>query len=374
MSKFVKICNAASVVVLTTAFALALAGCGSENGSNSNAGTASSAAPASESVSPAASPSASQSASPAAEASKEKVKVRIALDTAAGGSLQFRLAEEKGLFDKYGIDAEISNFPYGIDTLNALLVGRADTGTAADYALLNSLNKGDFKVASTLSRETPESATSTVVIAKGDDIQTPQDLKGKRLGVVKGTVYEYVWSKYLEHLGIDEKDVKFVPYSTPDEGMVGLQKGQLDVVFGSGVFIDKFLSIKGTKVIGDLADAGTDITSYFAVTSDFLKKHPDAVGGILKALDEAIAYIPGHEEELAEIAFKELKLPKDGVLKTIDQQGYAVGFTQEDYDHLKTMKQFIVDRGILKDDYDLNAKLDLEPAKRALPNLVTYQP
>jgi ABC-type nitrate/sulfonate/bicarbonate transport systems, periplasmic components len=361
MSKIVKIRNSLSILALTSVFALALAGCGSSNNDSSNGG--------------AASPSASESASPAAaETPKEKVKVRIALDTAAGGSLQFRLAEEKGLFDKYGIDAEISNFPYGIDTLNALLVGRADTGTAADYALLNSLNKGDFKVASALSRETPESATSTVVIAKGDDIKTPQDLKGKKLGVAKGTVFEYVWAKYLESIGVAESDVKFVPYSSPDEAMVGLQKGQMDAVLGSGVFIDKFLGINGTKKIGDLADAGTDITAYFAVTSDFLKKNPDAVGGILKALDEAIAYIPGHEEELAEIAFKELKLPKDGVLKTIDQQGYAVGFSQEDYDHLKSMKQFIVDKGILKDDYDLNAKLDLEPAKQALPNLVSYQP
>ncbi|MGR6009336.1 hypothetical protein ACT7CZ_19160 [Bacillus cereus] len=49
--------------------------------------------------------------------------------------------------------AQLSNFAYGIDTVNAVLTEQADTGLAADYALLNSLGKGDMVVISTLLEE-----------------------------------------------------------------------------------------------------------------------------------------------------------------------------------------------------------------------------
>ncbi|WP_442048715.1 ABC transporter substrate-binding protein [Paenibacillus sp. 2TAB19] len=302
------------------------------------------------------------------------VKVRFALDTAAGGSLQFRVAEEQGLFDKYGIDAEIANFAYGIDTINAMLVERSDTGTAADYALLNSLSKGDFKVVSTLTRETENQAAATVLIAKGDDINEPKDLVGKKLGVAKGTVYEYIWYKFLENEGINPDDIKFVPYSTPDEALIGVQKGQIDAVWAASIFIDKFLALDGAKKIADLSSAEANISSYFVLQTKFIEEHPEAVENILKAVSEAIGYVEGHKEETAELAFKELKLPKEGVLKDLEQLTYTIGFTQEDFAHLEEMKQFIKDKGILQQDFDLKTKLSLEPLKQAFPDSVTYKP
>lgn len=320
----------------------------------------------------------SSSAKTAAEnsstAKSEPIKVRLALDTAAGGSLQFRQAEAQGIFKKYGIDAEISNFAYGIDTINAMLVERSDTGTAADYALLNSLSKGDFKIVTTLSRETENQAAATVLIAKGDDINEPKDLVGKKLGVAKGTVYEYIWYKYLENVGIDPKDIKFVPYSTPDEAIIGVQKGQIDAVWAASIFIDKFLKLEGTKKISDLSAAGANISSYFILQTKFIDEHPEAVENILKALSEAITYVESHKEDTAELAFKELKLPKEGVLKDLEQLTYTVGFTQEDFTHLEEMKQFIKDKGILQQDFDLASKLDLGPLQQAFPDSVTYQP
>ncbi|MBB3108631.1 ABC-type nitrate/sulfonate/bicarbonate transport system substrate-binding protein [Paenibacillus phyllosphaerae] len=342
-----------TVLLLVAMLTALLSGCGNNSDSANAGGEASTEA--------------------SAEASAEPVKVRFALDTAATGSLQFRTAVAQGFFKKHGIEAEVSNFAYGIDTINAMLVERADTGSAADYALLNSLSKGDFKVVSTLSRETEQSAASSVIIAKGDDITSAKDLEGKRLGVVKGTVYEYIWSKYLENVGVDESKVKFVPYSTPDEGLIGMQKGQIDAVIAASIFIEKFLGIKGAHQIGDLSDANASISSYFVVQSKFIEEHPEAVANILKAVKEAVDYIADHKEETAQLAFDEVKLPKEGVLKDLEQLTYTIGFSQEDYEHLEEMKSFIKDKGILKVDYDLKSKLALDPLREAFPDLVTYK-
>ncbi|KAB2492729.1 ABC transporter substrate-binding protein [Priestia endophytica] len=313
-----------------------------------------------------------KSSSEANSSDKKLVKVNFGIDTAAGGSLQFRMAKEKGIFKKYGIDAQLSNFAYGIDTVNGMLVGRTETGIAADYALLNSLNKGDMTVVSTLTRTTKERAKDTKLLVKGN-IKNAQDLKGKNLGVAKGTVYEYVWSKYLEKNKINEDDIQYVPYSTPDEAIVGLQKGNIDAVWISGALTDKFKSIDGVKEVADLNDSGVKINSYFVVQSSLVKENPEVVTNILKALDESVKYVNDHKEETAKLAFKDLKVPEDDVLKDLERFNYVIGMTEADVVHLEDMKEWLKNKKLLEQDYDLKSKIDASPVKKAVPKAVDYE-
>ena len=138
---------------------------------------------------------------------KETNTIRMAIDTAAGGSFQFRAAEKEGYFEKYGVNAQLSNFAMGIDTINAVLTKQADTGIAADYVAINSVAKGDLVIIGTITRANEKSSKAQQLLVKGD-IKTPSDLKGKKIGVNKGTVNEYVWSEYLKKNQIKETDVK----------------------------------------------------------------------------------------------------------------------------------------------------------------------
>jgi len=301
------------------------------------------------------------------------VKVRLAIDTAAGGSFQFRIAKNKGFFEKYGIDAQTTNFAYGIDTVNALLIGQADTALAADYALVNALSKGNMVVVSALTRTDEKSASRTILFAR-DTISNPADLIGKKLGVQKGTVYEYVWAKYLEKNNIDPKTVTYVPFSTPDEAIVSLHNGDMDAVWIGGALTSKFQTLKEVKQLATVLDSGVNISSYLMLDASFVKQNPDAVNGILKALDEGIRYIPDHADETADLAFKELKLPKDSVLQDLKYTNYTLGFSQEDFDHLQDVKSWAEKNGVLKTSYNLKDKINIDPIKKAFPDLLTYKP
>ncbi|MED1472790.1 ABC transporter substrate-binding protein [Bacillus salipaludis] len=303
---------------------------------------------------------------------KETATIRMAIDTAAGGSFQFRAAEKQGYFGKNGIKANLSNFAYGIDTVNAILTEQADTGLAADYALLNSLGKGDMVIISTLTRGNEVSLKDNELLVR-DGIKNASDLKGKKLGVAKGTVYEYIWSKYLEAKKMNEKDITFVPYSTPDEAIVGMKKGDIDAVWSSGALKDKFKSIKGVTALNNLESAGVSIDSYLLANRSFVEKNPKAVENALKALSEGIDYVDHNKKETAKLAFEQLKLPEQDALKDIERQNYVLGFTKEDAKHLEDMKTWLEEKGKLKDQYELKDKLNLEPLKKALPESVTYK-
>ncbi|MFJ7953065.1 ABC transporter substrate-binding protein [Lysinibacillus sp. NPDC096418] len=300
--------------------------------------------------------------------------IRAAIDTAAGGSFQIRAANTEGYFKEHGIEVSLSNFAYGIDTVNAMLTEQADTGLAADYALLNSLNKGDFVVVSSLtgSAENVNVLDFTEVLAS-QEVKEANDLAGKKIGVAKGTVGEYHWSRYLEHLNISEDDVKFVPYSTPDEAIVGVKKGDIDAVLASGALLEKFKSIEGVHTLDKLSTVeGLNIASYLVVDRQFAEQNEVLIAQFISGIREGIEYVKSNPDGTADIAYKELKITKEDVHRDLERQNFTLGFTEQDYRHLETMKQYLLDKGMLKEDYDLKSKLFLAPAKEVIPKQVTY--
>lgn len=111
--------------------------------------------------------SSNQSSGSAKANGKESNTIRMAIDTAAGGSLQFRQAEKR-LFKQQNVDAKLSNFAMGVDTINAVLTEQADTGIAADYVAINSLAKGDLVVVATLTRGNEKTQKANQLLATGN--------------------------------------------------------------------------------------------------------------------------------------------------------------------------------------------------------------
>ena len=302
-----------------------------------------------------------------------KTTIRVAIDTAAGGSFQIRAANANGYFSENNLDVQLSNFAYGIDTINAVLTEQTDTGLAADYALLNSLNKGDFVVVSSLTGSDAQfNSVSLTEILAVSDVKSPQEIKGKKIGIAKGTVSEYHWIRYLEHYNISEEDIKYVPYSTPDEAIVGMKKGDMDVVLASGALIEKFKSIEGVHEIDRLSSVpDINVSSYLVVKREFAENNTEAIANFIEGINKGINYVKENPDGTADIAYDDLKIAKEDVKHDLERINFTLGFTKEDYEHLSTMKQHLVERGILE-DYDLESKLFLEPAKLVIPDKVTY--
>jgi ABC-type nitrate/sulfonate/bicarbonate transport system substrate-binding protein len=260
----------------------------------------------------------------------------------------------------------------GVDTINAVLTQQADTGIAADYVAVNSVVKGDLVIIATLSRGDDESAKENKLLVKGN-ANSPSDLKGKKLGVNKGTVNEYVWSKYLEANSISKDKVTFVPYSTPDEAIVGMQKGDIEAVWQGGALTDKFLNIEGVHQLDDLVKSGVRTDSYLLADRNFAEENKEQIVNALKALNKGISYVDENLEETAELAYQQLKLPKDDVLKDLERNNYVLGFTDEDVEHLNQMKDWLLENGLIQDDFNLEQKLFLDPLKEAVPESVNLK-
>lgn len=347
--------------LLILALTTVLSGCGEKKEASAAAGGPS-ASPSSPS-----SPSSTEASSPAA---KDPIKIRIAdINT----NPVFRTAVSKGIFKKYDIDAELVVFATPAEGINSLFIKQVDLAYGAEFPLLNAVSKGDFSIIGSTGTANELSASQWRLFVR-DPIKTPEDLKGKKLSNLRGTFVSYLWDKFLAEHNVALKDVSIIGQGGFDEALVALKKGEIDAAWVNGSALgEKFQAIEGVHQLTDMSQTKVRIGGGFIVPNSLLKEHPAGVENLLKALDESSRYIADHQEEVAELLFKEVKLPKEAVLKDLPYNAWSIGFTKEAYDTFLSQKKYMMDNGIIKDDYDLPGKINLDPLKKVFPDRVTYQ-
>lgn len=304
-----------------------------------------------------------------ANAAEQKLKIRIGADSSAF-SFPFRVALEEGIFKKYNIDAEITTFSYGIDTLNALILDQVDVGEGMDFAVGTRLgDNSNLKVVSFIGSPNEKGSELYVI---GDDIKSPSDLVGKRIGVQKGTVNEYIWAQIFKKYNIDPNSVKMNYLQSDAELITAFSSGQLDALWVSASKKDTVLKTKGAKSLGDYSLIDFRMRGYAVLKKDFIN-NKEGVKQFLLALNEANEFIAKNPEKTAEIAYKDLKIPKENALKDIQNYEYKLRFLKEDFDHVNNVINWSIDNGLIKKKYDFKDYLDISLLKEVLPNSVTYE-
>ena len=305
----------------------------------------------------------------ASNSNEQKFKIRIGADSSAF-SYPFRVALEEGIFKKHNIDAEITTFSYGIDTLNALILDQVDIGEGMDFAIGTRIGENsNLKVISFIGSPTQKNAQLYVV---GDDIKSPSDLTGKRIGVQKGTVNEYIWAQLFKKYNVDQSSVKMNYLQSDAELITAFNSGQLDALWVSNSQKDKISKIEGIKSLGDYSIIDFRMRGYTALKKDFIENNKEGIKQLLLALNEANEFIASNPEKTAEIAYKDLKTPKENALKDLANYEYKLRFSQDDFDHINSVIDWSIQNGLIKKKYDFKDYVDTSLLKEALPDSVTY--
>lgn len=298
------------------------------------------------------------------------IKIRIA-DTSTNPT--FRVAIAKGFFKNRGIDAESITFGTPAEGVNALFIKQVDIAYGADFPVLNALAKGDYSVIASAGQATDQAAAAWKLYTR-DDIQSGTDMKGRKVSFIRGTFIPYLWDEYLKDQGLKLSDVTQIGQGSFDESYIALKQGDLDAVWVTGsALTDKFDTLEGIHQLSDMSQTPIRLGMGLVASDEFIQANPEAVSNFLAALDEASTYTQAHPEEVADLMYNETKLPKEATLKDLPINPWSVGFTQAAYDSLTGQKKYMVDTGIIEQDFDLDTKLNLNSLKQALPEKVTYK-
>lgn len=296
-----------------------------------------------------------------------RTTIRVGVAT-SGFAYPFYVGQEKGFFDKYGIDLVIDSYGNGGETIDATVLQQEDMGEGMDYAVVTRLAEGsNLQILSFMAEANP---AREGLYVQGD-ISDIQDLEGKRIAVRKGTINEYVWKLLLDQYNIPEDSVERVELSSDAEIITAFVNGDADAIWIMNVYKEQ-LDEAGTNYnnLGDLSLVGVSQKAFILMDKTFTEQNPEVTENFLKGVSEAERYIAENPEESAEIIYKNMAIEEESARKDIDNYNWDIRFTQEDYEHLVNLSSWVQENGLTKAAYDIEDFINYAPLKNALPDKV----
>jgi len=145
------------------------------------------------------------------------------------------LAQKCGYFSQENLKADIVPFESGADATTALLEGRVDFASAAEYVfVLQAFKNQDLRILSVIG-----TGQITEVIARtAGGINKPEDLRGKRIGVPRGTHADYYLARFLAVHGLLRSELEIID-TKPSDQAGALTSGQVDAIVAWEPYLSK---------------------------------------------------------------------------------------------------------------------------------------
>ena len=231
-------------------------------------------------------------------------RVRIGLSSFTPINAAVWIAEDKGLFKKYGIDPEVILIGgASAGGVSSLIAGDVQfLGGAGGAVVSAGLNGADVvMIASIVNRGVQR------VMARSD-IKKPEDLRGRRVGVTRlGAASHLVLLMMLRAWGMTAADVQTMQIGSSPAMMAALEKGGIDAaVLTEPTFF--FAEDQGYRVLADLADMDIYyLHSMIDTTRGYIRTHRDVALRFLRGYIEGIAFFKNNRKESIEVLAKKLR-------------------------------------------------------------------
>jgi len=238
--------------------------------------------------------------------------VRMAyISDSPGSSAPYWIAKEAGLFNKYGLDAELIFINGSTRGIQSLIAGDLDFAGAVGTSAINGrLAGGDVVIVDSLVNTLP------YYIIGRPDIRSPEDLKGKTLAThIPGTSADFAVRLALRKYAIDYRDIRAVMVGGATARVAAVINGQTD--FTMVTEPGKIEGEKaGMKVIIDMAKLKIPFQFTCTVTSGkLIQKNPKTVEAMTKAVAEAVHFFKNRKKESIKIMAKYTRGAKPNVLE-----------------------------------------------------------
>jgi NitT/TauT family transport system substrate-binding protein len=219
----------------------------------------------------------------------------------------YAIAKEKGYFKEIGLD--VTGFltsAGGGTTVRNVLASELPYGEVALPAVIAAVQQG---VEMTIVHAGVLSVADQIWFTKkGDErIRTVQDLKGKRLGYSSPkSVTDMITTMMLDANGLTGQ-VERLSVGSIGAGVTAVREGGVDITYATQPVWAK--EKNNFRPVFNSADWAPRVTQTVGVVgTDFLKKNPDLIRGIIQARRKGVEFIKQHPDEAATIMAKEYKI------------------------------------------------------------------
>ncbi|TCT03598.1 ABC transporter substrate-binding protein [Aquabacter spiritensis] len=301
--------------------------------------------------------------------------VRLGEAKGAGQSAEFVLASHDGLFKKRGLDVTLSPFGSGAAMGPALVAGSLDiiaTGDVPGIPLMSAMG-GAIKALCPLSEFSADQA-----IVVGKKIKQPQDLKGAKIALYKGSVATLLIERYAAQNGLKTEDITLI-HMDPVQQPPALANGDIDGYVSWEPHIwSATKRFPESRVLARGDEPKRYISAYnlLLVREPFLKENRETVKLFVAALVEALEELnkdPNVANRTA-VYIRDIlgvDIAADVLAVMMKRRKYTMSITPEFIAAEKVNTDFLFDLGRLKTKPDIMSWLDPSVLREVRPDMVT---
>lgn len=265
--------------------------------------------------------------------------------TTRGGDYTVLIAQQKGFFEKHGVNVEPVFYPVFSEAVTDITVNRIDVGIFALGDLFNAASMSDVVAVGV----SDSGGTSAFVSQYG--LRSLSSLRGKRIGVTKNTYNEMFVRQILKENGIPIQAVTLV--EVPDEQIPNRLAWDLDAGYVRNPFELAALR-NGHRILFSNTSSDSFSPDVIVFRRDIVEERPEDVRAFLNAWFEALDYRLANPDECNKIIAKVTMLREQDVANSGNVQIYnrqtnlelmnASG-TNTIFRSAEISLQFLIDRG-----------------------------
>lgn len=279
------------------------------------------------------------------------------------------IGQQQGIFEKHGIDLRTTEFVAGINTVDSIVTGTADTGLLADFAAVNrfgnTLDATNLVIFSDLCSSTTTSGGIYVAPQYADDLSKLASSQGWITNI--GTVAEYYNWQAQTFLGLDPDTQKIVQASDSSTTLALVQNGGASAIVASGSQADKVEEFGWVKA-AESKDVNIHISAYLITTKEFAAANTDLLADYLTALNESVQYLNEHLDESAKAIADRFGVDEEIFKANWQQYSIRFGLSEEGAANLDNVNNWAFEHGKYPKEYNIRQFYFTGAAEKAFPD------
>ncbi len=256
-------------------------------------------------------------------------------------SIPIIIAQEKGFFEKEGVDVKIEHFKSAPDRESAVQAGSID-GAVSDMLSAAFLTDGGFKVAMT------SMTNGSYKLLAGPAMNGATDLTGQSIAISTNTIIEYATDNMLAKLGLTPDDVEKTAIPQIPVRLEMLSSGQI----GAATLPEPLASVAvkaGATVIDSTDNLGIN-PGVLLFKADVIESKKAEITAFYKAYNSAVEYLKtAPASEYANILVDVAGFPAD-VKDSLTLPAYTPAAlpSADDFDGVMA---WLTEKGLIKQAY-----------------------
>jgi ABC-type nitrate/sulfonate/bicarbonate transport system substrate-binding protein len=277
---------------------------------------------------------------------------------------QFYVGKESGLFEKNGLDVSINTGPSGSALVPFLIGNQVQAAYGSDLAGVINHNVDKNIVAV---------ADGTLLLhwlsVVGRNLDNLDALKGKRVGIAKGTGSEIFWAGVVKKYHLNPADYTLVDIEAP-EMVAALERGDIDAFATWEPWPTRAtMGVKGAKILVDAAGIYNN-RNFIYMNRGWIEQNRDTAERFMRALVEANDLIEKDRPAAAKMVSKFLNMPPELATELMPKVVYDMTWTDGALVTIKDSVDLLTAQGKMKTALDWNGYVYTDLLKAVRPGNV----